>query len=93
MHNSHSSPAGIQMNKTQVMAGASLLGAGSLIGMAGAIIGGHALTIATLRWLRDLEVPPTEAVRHKWSQTKAATTAGAQAWHSSNGMHAHSGRA
>jgi hypothetical protein len=92
MHNSHSSPAGVQMNKTQVMVGASLLGAGSMIGMAGAIVGGHALLFATLRWLRDLEVPPTEVVRHKWSQTKAATTAGAQAWHTSNGMPAHSSR-
>ena len=92
MHNSHSSPAGVQMNKTQVMGGASLLGAGSMIGMAGAIVGGHALLFATLRWLRDLEVPPTEVVRHKWSQTKAATTAGAQAWHTSNGMPAHSSR-
>ena len=92
MHNSHSSSAGFQMNSTQVVVGAVLLGAGSLIGMAGAIVGGHALMSATLRWFRELEVAPTEVAKQKWNQTKAATTAGAQAWHSGNGIHAHSGR-
>jgi len=93
MHNSHSSTAGFQINNTQAMVGAVLIGAGSLIGMAGAVVGGFAVFSAARRWLRELEVPPTEVVRHKWSQTKAATQAGAHAWHGSNGVHAHSGRA
>jgi hypothetical protein len=90
MHNSHNSSAGFEMNTTQVMVGAVLLGAGCLLGMAGMIIGGHALMSSTNRWFKDLEVPPTEVVKHKWDQTKAATMAGAQAWHSANGMHASS---
>jgi hypothetical protein len=90
MHNSQSSLAGFQVNSTQVMVGAVLLGAGGLIGMAGLIVGGHAMISSTRRWFRELEVPPTEVVKHKWDQTKAATMAGAQAWHTSNGMHAQS---
>ena len=90
MHISQSSSAGFQMNTTQVMVGAVLLGAGCIIGIAGMITGGHALFSSTSRWLRELEVPPTEVVKHKWDQTKAATTAGAQAWHSADGMHAQS---
>jgi hypothetical protein len=91
MQNSNMS-AGFQMNSTQAMVGAVLVGAGCMIGMAGAIIGGHALMSAANRWFRELEVPPQDVVKHKWSQTKAATQAGAQAWHSANGVHAHSAR-
>jgi hypothetical protein len=90
MHNSQSSSAAFQVNSTQVMVGAVLLGAGCLIGMAGLIVGGHAMMSSTSRWFRELEVPPGEVVKHKWDQTKAATMAGAEAWHSANGMHAHS---
>ena len=94
MHNSHSSPAAFQLNTTQAMTGAVLVAAGSLIGIAGAIIGGHAMVMALAsRWFGELEVPPTEVVKHKWSQTKAATQAGATAWHGTNGVRAHSARA
>jgi hypothetical protein len=90
MHNSDSSSAGFQVNSTQVMVGAVLLGAGCMLGVAGMIIGSGALISSCSRWLRELEVPPTQVVRHKWDQTRAATTAGAQAWHSANGIQAHS---
>jgi len=93
MHNSPSSPAGFQINRTQATVGAVLLGAGCLVGMAGVIIGGQALIAACQRWFNELEVPPGEVVKHKWDQTKAATLAGAHAWHSANGVHAHSSHA
>jgi len=93
MHNSSSSSAGFQMNRTQVTVGAVLFGAGCLIGLAGAVVGGSALFNACQRWFSELEVPPTEVVKQKWDQTKAATLAGAHAWHSANGVHAHSGHA
>lgn len=93
MHNSYSSSAGFQVNTTQAMTGGVLVAAGSLIGIAGAIIGGHAMVMAARRWLGELEVPPTDVVKHKWSQTKAATQAGALAWHGTNGVRAHSARA
>jgi hypothetical protein len=90
MHNSDSSSAGFQVNTTQVMVGAVLLGAGCMLGIAGMIVGSGALISSCSRWLRELEVPPTQVVRHKWDQTRAATTAGAQAWHSANGIQARS---
>ena len=93
MQNTHSISPEFKLNSTQMVVGVVLLGAASLIGMSGAIVGGHALMTAARRWFRELEVPPTEVVKHKWNQTKAATTAGAQAWQGSNGVHAHSGRA
>jgi hypothetical protein len=93
MHNSQSSSADFQMNRTQAMVGAVLVGSGALIGMAGALIGGLALVSAASRWIHELEVPPTDVAKQKWSQAKAATQAGAQAWHTSNGVPAHSGRA
>jgi hypothetical protein len=91
-HNQNSS-AGIQINTTHMMVGAVLFGAGALLGLAGMIVGGGSLAASTRRWFHELEVPPSEVVKHKWGQTKAATTAGAQAWHASNGVHAHSGHA
>jgi hypothetical protein len=93
MHNKQNSAAGFQMNTTQVVVGGVLIGAGCLIGLAGAIVGGHAMVSGMQRWFRELEVPPTEVVKHKWGQARAATMAGAQAWHGANGVHAHSGRA
>jgi hypothetical protein len=92
MQNTQYSSAGFRMNTTQAVVGVVLLGAGGLIGIAGMIVGSSALFSAARRWFRELEVPPTDVVKHKWTQTKAATTAGAQAWHGSNGMPAHSGR-
>ena len=49
---------------------------------------------ACRRWFQELEVPPSDVVRHKWGQTKAATMAGAHAWqHHNNGIPAHSSHA
>jgi hypothetical protein len=79
-----------QINTTPMIIGAALIGAGSLIGITGMIVGGSALFSATRQWFRELEVPPSEVVKHKIGQTKAATMAGASAWqqhHGANGMH------
>ena len=92
MQNTDISSTGFQLNRTQAMVGAVLVGAGALIGMAGALVGGLALCSAASRWIHELEVPPTEVAKQKWGQAKAATQAGAQAWHTSNGVPAHSGR-
>jgi len=45
--------------------------------------GGHLLT-ATRRWINEMEVPPSELARIKWTQAKAAMSAGAQAWQDGN---------
>ncbi len=78
-----------QLNKTPMIIGAALIGAGGMVGLAGLIVGGAAMASATRQWFRELEVPPSEVVKQKWGATKAATTAGATAWQQHNGAHAH----
>ena len=75
-----------QLNTTPIVVGAALIGAGLLIGFTGILVGGTALVSASRKWMRELDVPPSEVVKHKWHQTKAATTAGANAWQQQNGM-------
>ena len=35
---------------------------------------------ATRRWIREMEVPPSELARLKYAQAKAAVAAGTSAW-------------
>lgn len=82
------SSAGFRVDRAPVIIGACLIGAGSMIAITGVAVSGVALIAATRRWLRELEVPPSEVVKQKWGQTKAATVAGASAWqHHHNGIH------
>jgi|HubBroStandDraft_1064217.scaffolds.fasta_scaffold152609_2 hypothetical protein len=81
------SPTGFKLSSTPMITGAALIGAGSLIGLAGMIVGGAAMFSAARKWFVELEMPPSEVVKHKWSQTKAATVAGASAWQ----QHHHNG--
>lgn len=74
------------VNTTPIIVGVALVGAGMLMGITGILVGGTALASATRKWVGELEVPPSEVVKHKWHQTKAATTAGASAWQQHNGM-------
>lgn len=75
-----------QVNRPSVIIGAALICAGGLIALTGMIVSGTAIASACRKWLRDLEVPPSEVVKHKWDQTKAATAAGTAAWQHHNGI-------
>jgi hypothetical protein len=75
-----------EINTTPLVVGAALIGAGALIGVTGMLVGGTALASASRKWFRELEVPPSEVVKHKWGQTKAATNSAASAWQQHNGM-------
>ena len=66
---------------------AALIGAGTLIAVAGLAVGGSHLLAATRRWIREMEVPPREQARIKWTQAKTAAAAGAAAWQ--NGVSSH----
>jgi hypothetical protein len=72
-------------NRTQLRAGllitgAALVGAGALIAVAGLAVGGtHLLSVARRR-VSEMEVPPSELAKLRWTQAKAAATAGAAAW-------------
>jgi len=81
------SSSGFQVSSTPMIISGALIGAGGLMGLTGLIVGGATLWTATRQWIRELDVPPGEAVKQKWGQTKAATVAGASAWQHHNGVH------
>jgi len=62
-----------------LVTGGALVGAGALIALAGMAVGGSHLVSATRRWIREMEVPPSEQARIKWAQAKTAA-AGTAAW-------------
>jgi hypothetical protein len=72
--------SGPQFRAGPLITSAALVGAGTLIALAGLAVGGSHLMSATRRWVRDMEVPPTELAKLKWAQAKAAAAAGAGAW-------------
>jgi len=87
MNNGNSYQAGgFKVNSTPMIVGACLIGAGSMIGIAGMIVGGAAMMSAARQWFRELEVPPSEVVKQKFGQATAATAAGASAWKQHNTM-------
>jgi hypothetical protein len=63
-----------------LITGGALIGAGALIALAGMAVGGSHVVSATRRWIREMEVPPSELARIKWGQARSAATAGAAAW-------------
>lgn len=73
---------GPQFRAGPLITSASMVGAGTLIIMAGLAIGGGHLASATRRWVSEMEVPPSELAKLKWAQTRAAVAAGATAWQS-----------
>ena len=86
MNNGQNYPmSDFKLNSTPMIIGAALVGAASLIGITGMIVGSSAMFSAARQWFRDQEMPPSELVKHKWGATKAATVAGAGAWQHHNG--------
>jgi membrane protein implicated in regulation of membrane protease activity len=71
---------GPQFDSAPLITGAALLGAGTLIALVGLAIGGGHLVAATRRWVKEMEVPPSELARQKWAQARTAVEAGASAW-------------
>ena len=59
---------------------AAMVGAGTLIAFAGLTVGATYVISVTRRRIREMEVPPSELARLKWTQAKAAVAAGASAW-------------
>jgi hypothetical protein len=57
-----------------------MVGAGTLIVLAGLAVGGGHLLSAIRQWIAEMEVPPSEQARIRWNQAKAAVAAGAAAW-------------
>lgn len=74
---------GSQMNTGPLMTGIVLVGIGSVISLAGVVVGGAALAAAARRWVNDMDVPPRELLRQQMTKAKAATAAGTSAWRNS----------
>lgn len=90
-YSQNSSGTGFSMTSTPMVVSAVLFGAGALFGLTGMILGTTTMMSAARKWFRELDVPPSEVIKQRWAQTKAASMAGAQAWHASNGMRSPSG--
>lgn len=87
MKHSHSVPyTSFSVNSTPMIIGAVLIGAGSLIGLSGMIVGGTAMMSATRQWFRELEGPSSEAAKSKLGQQTAAEMASASAWQQADGI-------
>jgi hypothetical protein len=87
--NTESSSSWPELRTGPIITGAALVGAGTLIALAGLAVGGAHLFAATRRWIREMEVPPSEQARIKWAQAKSAAAAGTAAWQ--NGTSARQG--
>ncbi len=74
-----------QFSAGPLITSAVLVGAGTFIALAGLAVGGSHLIAATRRWIAEMEVPPSEVARLKWSQAKAAMAAGTSAWQNGTG--------
>jgi len=80
MSNGENRSSGPQFQTAPLIISAAMVGVGTMIVLAGLAVGGGHLLSATRRWVNEMEVPPSELARIKWTQAKAAMSAGAQAW-------------
>jgi hypothetical protein len=78
-----------QVRSGPIITGGALAAAGALIALAGFAIGSSHLVAATRRWIREMEVPPSELAKVQWSKAKSAAAAGTAAWQ--NGVQASEG--
>ena len=68
------------ISSKSLIVGFGLVAVGGLISLCGLGISGTAAVGAIRRWAIAQDEPPTQAVKRKLSQAKAATSAGASAW-------------
>jgi hypothetical protein len=80
MPNIQQHPSGPELKSGPMMTSAALIGAGALLVIAGFAVGGTHVTQAVRRWVREMEVPPSERAKMTLAQAKAAAAAGADAW-------------
>ena len=84
MSNGENRTSGPQYRAAPLIISAAMVGTGTVIVLAGLAVGGAHLLTATRQWVNEMEVPPSELARLKWTQAKAAMNAGAQAWQNGN---------
>ena len=77
--------SGPQFRAGPLITSASMVGAGTLIVLAGLAVGGGHLLSAIRQWVAEMEVPPRELAKIKWGQARTAVAAGAAAWQNGPG--------
>ena len=80
MNNDAKGSTGPQFKSAPLITSAVLVGVGTFVIFAGLAVGGSHLLSATRRWVREMEVPPSELAKLKYAQARAAMTAGTAAW-------------
>jgi hypothetical protein len=71
---------GSHIQAAPLITSAAMVGAGTLIALAGLAIGAGYLAAVTRRRINEMEVGPNELARLKWAQARAAVAAGTSAW-------------
>ena len=80
MSNGENRTNGPQFKTAPLITSAALVGGGTLIALTGLAVGGGYLLSVTRQWINEMEVPPSELARVKWTQARTAMAAGAAAW-------------
>jgi hypothetical protein len=80
MSNGENRTNGPQFRTAPLIVSAAMVGGGTLIALAGLAVGGGHLLSVTRQWINEMEVPPSELARLKWTQARTAMAAGAAAW-------------
>jgi hypothetical protein len=80
MNNDAKGSTGPQFRSAPLITSAVLVGVGTFVIFAGLAVGGSHLLSVTRRWVREMEVPPSELAKLKYAQARAAVTAGTAAW-------------
>jgi hypothetical protein len=68
------------VDRSLLWAGAVLIGAGALLGLAGSALCGAAAALRLQRHVRTSGMPPSELAMHHWRRAKTAAQAGTDAW-------------
>jgi hypothetical protein len=80
MSNAGNGKRGPQFSSGPLITSAAMVGAGTVLVMAGLAVGGAHMLWVTRQWVKEMETPPSELARIKWNQARAAVSAGAAAW-------------
>ncbi|MFJ6216900.1 hypothetical protein ACIQGZ_26765 [Streptomyces sp. NPDC092296] len=79
-HHLPSAVRSLEIDSRLISVGAALTAGGALLASAGIALAGYALASAGRRWVRQLEVPPSERAAARLRQAREASLAGMEAW-------------